>query len=176
RQIDVFRCHPHLAVMVVAKRRGHVVDIGHRAHVDPGLWHRDDDVGETETKALDEHDTLVCVRDHLANEILACDSEVYGACRELARNLRRRQIRHFDIVETRDCAAVIACAPRLDECETGTREERLRVLLQAPFGRNGEDQRRIHDSPPYTASRSIQTANPTAAMDSGAPRRASKSS
>ena len=55
--------------------------IGHGAHVDPGLRHRDDDIGKAEAEAFDQHDALVGVGDHLAHQILAGDAEVDGALR-----------------------------------------------------------------------------------------------
>ena len=54
REVDVFGGDPHLAVVLEAERGGDVVEIGHGAHVDPGLRHGDDDIGEAEAELVDE--------------------------------------------------------------------------------------------------------------------------
>ena len=64
------------------------------------------------------------------------------------RDFRCRKVGDFDAVETGDRAAIVARAARLDELEPGAREERLGILLQPPFCRDGENERRAHDAPP----------------------------
>ena len=61
RQIHVFGRDPHLAVVAQAERGRDVVEIGHAAHVDPGLRHRDHDIGEAEAEPLDQHHALLDV-------------------------------------------------------------------------------------------------------------------
>ena len=86
-QVHVFGRDPHLAVVAVTERGRDVVEIGHAAHVDPGLRHRDHDVGGAKAEAIDHDDTLCEVRDHLAQQVLAGDAEVHRALRELASDL-----------------------------------------------------------------------------------------
>ena len=59
RQIGVFGGEPHLALVLETERRGDIVEIGHVADVDPGLRHRDDDIGKTEAQSRDQHDAFV---------------------------------------------------------------------------------------------------------------------
>ena len=80
-----------------------------------------------------------------------------------------------DLVEARDRAAIVARAARLQQGEARAREERLRVLLQPAFRRHRDDER-AHVAPPIAASRSTQTANPTAGIGSRAPSRESSPS
>ena len=91
-----------------------IVDIGHGAHIDPGLRHGDNDVGKAEAEAFDEHDALVGIGDHFADEIFAGDAEMHGARRELRGDFGGRQIGDLDIVEAGDRAAIVARATRLD--------------------------------------------------------------
>ena len=58
----------------------------------------------------------------------------------------------------------------------GAREEDLRVLLQPAFGRHRDHERRAHATPRNAASRSIQTAKPTAGIGFALPSRASSPS
>ena len=89
RQVHVFGRDPHLAVVAQPERGRDVVEIGHAAHVDPGLRHRDHDIGEAEAEPLDHHHALLDVGDHLAQQILAGDAEMDGALRQLRRRSRR---------------------------------------------------------------------------------------
>ncbi len=134
--------------MVLTEGGGDVVEIGHGANVDPGLRHRDHDIGETEAEPFDQHHAPVGVRDHLAHQILAGDAEMDGAGRELAGDFGGRQISDLDAVETGDGAAIVARAARLDQRKPRAREESFRIFLQAALGGNGEDQRRAHGASP----------------------------
>ena len=58
RQVHVFGGDAHLAVVREAERGGDIVEIGHAAHVDPGLRHRDHDIGMTEAEPFDQHHAL----------------------------------------------------------------------------------------------------------------------
>ena len=60
-----------------------VVDVGHGAHVDPGLRHGHHDIGEAKAKPLDQHHALLGVGNHLAHQVFAGDAEMHGAGREL---------------------------------------------------------------------------------------------
>jgi len=88
--------------MVLAEGSSDVVDIRHRAHIDPSLRHRDYHIGETKSKSIDQHHAFVRVRDHLANKIFPGDTEVHGARRELAGNFGCRQIIERAAVEVRN--------------------------------------------------------------------------
>ena len=134
--------------MLEAERGGDVVEIGHGAHVDPGLRHRDDDIGKAEAEPLDQHDASVGLRNHLAHQILAGDAEMHRALRELRGDFGGREISDLDAVEAGNGAAIIARAARLDQLEPGAREKAFRVFLQPAFRRNREDERRAHDAPP----------------------------
>ena len=116
------------------------------------------------------------IRDALANEILAGDAEVDGALRKLGRDLLRREIGDLDAGQVGDRAAIVARAARLDELQAGAGKERLGVFLKPALGRHGDDQRRAHAAPPLAATRSIQTAKPTAGIGASAPSRDSSSS
>ena len=99
--------------MLGAKTRGDVVEIGHGADVDPGLRHRDHDIGAAETEAVDQQHALVGIRDAFAHQILAGDAHMHRAARELGRDLARREIGDLDIVVAGDGAAIFARAARL---------------------------------------------------------------
>jgi hypothetical protein len=79
-----------------AERRRDVIEIGHRAHVDPGLRHRDHDIGLAEAKLVDQHHACVGIRDHLADLVLAGDAEMHRAKAKLRRDVGGRQIRNLD--------------------------------------------------------------------------------
>src|SRR5262245_8318751 len=134
--------------MVMAEGSGHVVYIRHRAHIDPGLRYSDNDVGKTEAESLDEHDALVCVWDHLTDEIFAGDPEMDSPRRELSGDFRSRQVGDLDIIESSDSAPIIARPTRLDERQSRPHKEGLGIFLQAALGRNCDDQRAAHDAPP----------------------------
>jgi len=170
-EIGVFGGKPHLAVMLEAKGGGDVVEVRHGTNVDPGLRHRDRDIGKTEAELVDEDDFAIRVRDHLANQIFAGDTEMHRAERKLRGDFRRRKVGDFHAVEAGDGAAIVAGTARLDEFEAGTGEKTLPVLLQAPLRGHGEDQRRAHAGAPNAESSSIDAAKPTAGMGSRAPSR-----
>ncbi len=132
----------------MAEGGGDVVDVGHGAHVDPGLRHRHHDIGKAEAETFDQHHALVGIRDHFAHQILAGDAEMHGAGGELRRDFRRRQISDLDAVEAGDGAAIVARAARLDQRKPRAREEGFGVFLQPAFRRHGQHQRRSHDAPP----------------------------
>ena len=101
--------------MGVAERGADVVEVGHGAHVDPGLRHRHHHVGEAEAEPFDQHHFAVGVRDHLAHQVFAGDAEMHGAGRELRGDFGGRQIGDLDAVEPGDGAAIVARAARLDQ-------------------------------------------------------------
>ena len=157
------------------ERGGDVVEVRHGAHIDPGLRHRHHHVGAAEAELVEQHDARLRLRDQLADQILAGDAEVDRALRELRGDLGRGQVGDLDIVELGDRAAIVARAARLHQCQSGAREECLGVLLQAAFGRHRDD-KRAHEAPPISASRSTQTENPTAGIGAAAPSRVSRPS
>ena len=173
RQVHIFGRDPHLAVMPQPERGRDVVEIGHAAHVDPGLRHGDHDIGETETETFQQDHAAVGLRDHLAHEVFAGDAEMRLTGRELCGDLAGGKISHLDRVEACDGAAIFARAARLHERQTCAREEVFRILLQAAFGRHRDDERRAHRTIPISASRSIQAEKPTAGIVCSAPRRCS---
>ena len=72
-----------LRLVLEAERGRDVVEIGHAAHVDPGLRHRDHDIGVAEAEPVDQHDMLVGIGDLLAHQVLAGDAEMHHALRQL---------------------------------------------------------------------------------------------
>ena len=74
-QIGVFGGEPHLAFVLEAEGGGDVVEVGHVAHVDPGLRHGDHHIGKAEAELIDEHDLPIGVEDHLAHQVFAGDAE-----------------------------------------------------------------------------------------------------
>ncbi len=139
-----------------------VVEVGHAAHVDPGLRHGDGDIGEAEAELVDEHDLAIGVRNHFPHQILAGDAEMHGALGELRGDLGRGQISDFRAVEAGNGAAILARTAGLDEFKPRTCEKVFGVLLQASLGRYREDERRAHAGPPQAASSSTEAAKPTA--------------
>ena len=175
RQIDVFGRDPHAAVVLEAERGRDIVEVGHAAHVDPGLRHGDDHIGEAEAERLDQHHAFIRLRDRLAHQILAGDPEMHRACRELLGDLLRREKRDFDAGQSGDRAAILARPARLRQREPGAGEEGLRILHQAALRRHGDDER-AHRPLPRATSRSIHTASPTAGIGSAQPSRANSPS
>ena len=163
-QIDVFGRDPHPLAAPGAEGGGDVLEIGHGAHVDPGLRRGDDDIGAAEAERRQQSEALVGVGDLLAHEILAGDAEMRGAGGELADDFGRREKRDLDAGEAGDRAAIIARAAPLHEFEARAGEEGGGVLLQPPLRGNREDQRggRGHLSAPGAAIDKI--AAPTAGM------------
>ena len=153
-----------------------VVEIGHVAHVDPGLRHGDDHIGEAEAELVDEHDLPIGIEDHLAHQVFAGDAELHRALAELRGDFRRREVGDLDAVKAGDGAAIVACAARFDEFEPGTGEERFHVFLQASLRRHGENKGGAHAAAPQADNSSIEAANPTAGICSCAPSRVSKPS
>ena len=123
----------------------------------------------SEAEPVDHDDATREVWDHLAQQILAGDAEMYRALCELAGDLRRGQISHLHIGQAVDGAAVVARAARFGQREPGAGEERLGVFLQAALGGHRDDERGAHAAPLKAASRSTQTAKPTAGMADLAP-------
>ena len=116
--------------MLEPERGRHVVEIGHIAHVDPGLRHGDGDIGEAEAELIDEHHRTVGIGDHLAYQILAGDAEMHGAERELGRDFRRREVSDFHAVKAGDGAAIVAGAARLDQLEIPVAQLSVDELVQ----------------------------------------------
>src|SRR5579862_2699848 len=174
-EVDVFRRHPHAAVVLLAKPRRDVVEVGHGPDIDPGLRHRDHDVGAAKTEAVDQKHASVGIDDAFAHQILAGDAHVHGAARQLRGDLACREIGDLDIVEAHDGAAIFARAARLCQGEPGMREECLGLLLQAAFRGDGENEGCGHDGFPddagwpIRASASTHTENPTAGIGVAAP-------
>src|SRR5687767_6929116 len=98
------------------------------------------------------------------------------ALRELRSNIRRGKIGDFHVLEAGDAAAVFPRAARFYEIKAGAREKRFGVFLQAAFRRHCEDEGTAHAALPLAASRSIQTAKPTAGIGAKAPSRVSSPS
>src|SRR5712691_1220533 len=101
---------------------------------------------------------------------------MYRALRQQLDDLGGREVGHLDAGKVGDGAAVVAGAARLDQLEPGACEEGFRVFLQPALGRHGDDERRAHDRPRSAASRSIQTAKPTARLALALPSRVSSPS
>ncbi len=175
-QVDVFGRDPHPPVVLGTEAGGDVVEIGHGAHIDPGLRHRHHHVGAAKAEAFDQGDALVGIDDALADQVFAGDAEMHGATRQIGGDLAGRQIGDLDIVEPGNGAAIVTGAAGLGQVQAGAREEVFGVFLQAALGGNGENERRGHDALPATevagpdlVSASIQIAKPTAGIGSGAP-------
>ena len=77
RQVQILGRHPHLAIVTVPERSRDVVKIGHAADVDPGLRHRDHDVGTAEAQAVDQRYALVGIDNALADQIFTGDAEMH---------------------------------------------------------------------------------------------------
>ena len=128
-QIDVFGCHPHALAALCVEGGRHVLEVGHGAHVDPGLRHRDDDVGVTEAERRQHGHARVGVGHRLADQILARDAEMHAAVGEARHDLRARQERDLDPPDTLHRAAVVAGAAALLQREARAGADLRRVLL-----------------------------------------------
>ena len=80
--VDIFGGDPHPLAAPGAKARGHVIEIGHAAHIDPGLRRGDDDIGVPEAERRQQLDLAFGLR--LAHQILAGDAEMRRAGGEIA--------------------------------------------------------------------------------------------
>ena len=175
-EVHVFGGKPHLALVLDAKRGGHVVEISHAAHVDPGLRHRHNYIGMAEPERLDKDDVPVGNGNHLTNEILAGKPKMHATLRQPVHDLGSRKKYHLDARQVGDGATVVARAARLGQIEPGSREERFGVGLQTALGRHCDDKRSAHEPSGNADSRSIQAAKPTAGMGFVLPRRVSNPS
>ena len=92
-EVYVFGRDPHPLAAARAIGRGDILEIGHRAHVDPGLRRGDHHIGVAEPEGAQELELNVDVRDLLAHQILAGDAEMRRAGRELADDLGARRHR-----------------------------------------------------------------------------------
>ena len=137
--------------MLGAEAGGDVVEIGHGADVDPGLRHRDHDIGAAEAEIVDQQHALVGIRNAFAQQILAGDAEMHHAARQLRSDFARGEIGDLDIVEAGNGAAIVARAARLRQREPCAREKRLGVFLQAALGGNGENEGGGHAALPCLA-------------------------
>ncbi len=90
REIGIFGGEPHLAFVLEPECGRHIIEIGHGAHVDPGLRNRDDNIGEAKSQSCDQNHALFGLRDHFADKILAGDAEMRGALAELSGNFGGR--------------------------------------------------------------------------------------
>ena len=142
-QVDVFGRDPHPLAPARPIGRGDVLEIGHRAHVDPGLRRGDDHVGLAEAERRDQLEPGVGVQNLLAHQILAGDAEMGGAGGELADDLGGRKKGDLDPGQARDRAAVVARAPPLRQLEAGAGEKGRGVFLQPPLGGHGENEGRL---------------------------------
>ena len=178
-QVDILCRDPHPFAAPGAIRRSDVVQIGHGAHVDPGLGRGDHDIGVAEAERAQKLEPRLDVGHFLAHQILAGDAEMRGSSGKLADDLGRRDIGDLDARQPGDGAAIVARSPPLHEFEPGAGEESLGCLLQSPLGRNSENERPFsaiagmggHQRSPPFMSRSRVIAAPTAGMSSFAPRR-----
>ncbi len=87
-QVDVFGRDPHPLAALGAIGRGDVVEIGHRAHVDPGLRRGDHHVGVAEAERAQELEPRLDVGNLLAHQILAGDAEMGAGRRRAGRRSR----------------------------------------------------------------------------------------
>ena len=178
RQVDVFGRHPHPLPVPRAMVGRDILEVGHRAHVDPGLRRGDDDIGAAEAQRRQQREPLIGVGDLLAHQILAGDAEMRRAARELADDFRGREIGHFHAGQVDDRAAIVARAAPLHEFQPCPGEERGRVLLQPALRGDGEDERGLdrHRGSPASGKRSTQIAAPTAGRSLIAPMRRARPS
>ena len=72
-----------------------------RAHVDPGLRHRDHDIGLAEAEPVDQHHALLGVGDRLADLVLAGDAEMHRPLRQLRGDVGGREIGDLDAGQRR---------------------------------------------------------------------------
>ena len=82
-----------------AKGGGDIVEIGHGAHVDPGLRHGDDDIGVAKAERRQQLDCAVGVGEGLAHEIFAGDAEMHVAGGELRDDFGSREEGDLDTVD-----------------------------------------------------------------------------
>ena len=171
-ELTTSRRDPHAAIVLGAEASGDVVEIGHGADVDPGLRHRDHDIGGAETEAVDHEHALLGVGNAFAHEVFAGDAEMHRAAREIRRDFARREIGDLDIVEAGNGAAVVARAAGFRQHQAGAGEEGLGIFLQPPLGGDGENERDAHALPPFLpalTSASTQIEKPTAGIGSREP-------
>ena len=101
--------------MVMTERGGNVVDVGHGAHVDPGLRHGNDDIGMAEAQRRQQFDLRGRIGDLLAHKIFTGDAHVGCALGELLDDLGGREESHFDARQFGDRAAIVARAASLHD-------------------------------------------------------------
>lgn len=118
-----------LVAVAGAELRGHVAEIGHGHHVDPGLRHRHHHVGEAEAEFGDEMHLGTPVGDVLVDEIEAGDAEMDVAGRHFPRDLGGREKGDLHPVEAAETAAIVALAARPQHRQAGALEEGVGVLL-----------------------------------------------
>ena len=123
--------------MLGAKLGGDIVEIGHGAHVDPGLRHGDRDIGKTEAERFEQHDLVVRTLD-IADQVLSGDAEMHRATHELRCDLACRQIGDLDAIDAADAAAIFADTTRLDHRKPRFGKELVGAFLHPPLGRHGE--------------------------------------
>ena len=171
REVHIFGRDPHALAGSRAQRGRDVVEIGHRAHIDPGARNRDHDIGIAEAERGEQQELAVGVGDGLAQQVLAGDSEMRVAGSELRHDLGGRQEEDLDVIDALEGAAIVACSAFLAQPQAGAREEGIRPLLQASFRRDGDDELTAHGVPgaARAATRSIQIEQPTAGTSLGAP-------
>jgi hypothetical protein len=170
REMDVFRRHAQAPVVARAHVRGHLVEIAHRADVDPGLRRRDHDIRVAEAERRQHLHPLRRIGQGLAHEVLARHAEMSGSGGQLRDDLGRGEEQDLDVLHACEGGAILPRSARLGESETRAREERRRVLLQAALGGHGDDERRVAHAGSPAPTRSIQTEQPTAGTGDSAPR------
>ena len=151
-EIDVFGRDPHPLAAPGAIGGGDVLEIGHGAHVDPGLRRGDDDIGAAEAERRQQLEPRIGVGDLLAHQILAGDAEMGGAGGELADDLGGRKKGDLDAGQTGDGAAIVARAAPLHEFETGAGEKGRGVFLQPALRGDRQNEGRLWQPSPRRGS------------------------
>ena len=98
-----------------------------------------------------------------AQQVLAGDADVDLARIQRLGDVGGREQADLGARQAGERGAVAARAARHLKAETGVGQPGLDLLLQAPLGGDGEDQRRAHSTPP-TKARTGRTVQPTAVL------------
>ena len=128
-EVDVFRRDPHPLAAPGIEGCGDIFEIGHGLHVDPGLGHRDHDIGRAEPEFGQQRDLGVGGFQRLADEVFAGDPHVGLARCQQADDFAGGNEGDFHAFDAFERAAIIARAAALRELEPGATEEGERVFL-----------------------------------------------
>ena len=143
---------------------GNIFEVGHAAHVNPGLGHRHHHIGLAKAERGQHRQAGIGVGHIFAHQVFPGHSQMGRACGQVSDDFGRREKGDFHTGQLRQRAAIVARAACLHHVQPGAGEKVTGIFLQPALGGHSEDEGGAVAHAARSGRRSIQMAAPTAGI------------